>query len=103
MSDTPAADPRAVRSPALLPESLDWDKEGGLLLNRNPIEKSKLAEEITRQLEFRDKRVVFVDFHEEVPYGDAVEIIDLAKKAGADVVGIMKDKDYKMPETLRGL
>ncbi len=79
------------------------DDKGGLLLNRNPIEKDKLAEEITRQLEFREKRVVFVDFHPKVKYGKAVEIIDLAKHAGADVVGIMKDKDYKMPETLRGL
>ena len=78
-------------------------EDGGLLLNRNPIEKEKLVDEITRQLEFRDKRVVFVDFADKVPYGDAVEIINLAKSAGADVVGIMKDKNYKLPETLKGV
>jgi biopolymer transport protein ExbD len=78
-------------------------EDGGLLLNRNPIEKEKLAEELAKQLEAREKRVVFVDFHDKVPYGDAVEIIDLAKTAGADVVGVMKDKNYKMPETLKGV
>ena len=78
-------------------------EDGGLLLNRNPIEKEKLGEDIARQLEGRDKRVVFVDFHEKAKYGDAVEIVDLVKSSGADVVAIMKDKNYKMPETLKGL
>jgi biopolymer transport protein ExbD len=78
-------------------------EDGGLLLNRNPLEKEKLGTEIARLLEGRDKRVVFVDFHEKAKYGDAVEIVDLVKSSGADVVAIMKDKNYKMPETLKGL
>lgn len=31
MSDTAPVDARAPRSPTLLPESLDWDKDGGLI------------------------------------------------------------------------
>lgn len=77
-------------------------KDGGLTLNRNPIDRTKLAEEITRQLEVRDKKVVFVDFDDDAKYGTAVEVLDLAKQAGAEVLGIMKNKDKKTPDTLRG-
>ena len=33
-------------------------------------------------------------------YGTAVEILDLAKRSGADVLGIMKNKDKKTPTSL---
>jgi len=78
------------------------DKNGGITLNRNPIDRTRLAEEITRQLEVRDKKVVFVDFDDDAKYGVAVEILDLAKANGAEVLGIMKNKDKKTPDTLRG-
>lgn len=77
-------------------------KDGGVTLNRNPIDRTKLSEEITRQLEVRDKKVVFVDFDDDAKYGKAVEVLDLAKEAGAEVLGIMKNKDKKTPDTLRG-
>jgi biopolymer transport protein ExbD len=78
------------------------DRNGGLTLNRNPIDRTRLAEEITRQLEARDKKVVFVDFDDDAKYGVAVEILDLAKASGAEVLGIMKNKDKKTPDTLKG-
>lgn len=77
-------------------------KDGGVTLNRNPIDRVKLADEISRQLEVRDKKVVFVDFDDDAKYGAAVEVLDLAKQAGAEVLGIMKNKDKKTPDTLRG-
>jgi biopolymer transport protein ExbD len=96
---------KVKRQPPKVDETLvvGMTEDGGLLLNRNPLEKEKLGTEIARLLEGRDKRVVFVDFHEKAKYGDAVEIVDLVKSSGADVVAIMKDKNYKMPETLKGL
>ncbi|MCX4245679.1 ExbD/TolR family protein [Paraliomyxa miuraensis] len=78
------------------------NKEGGLTLNRNPIDRTKLAEEISRQLEVREKKVVFVDFDDDAKFGVAVEILDLAKQSGAEVLGIMKNKDKKVPDSLRG-
>lgn len=95
---------KVKRQPPKTDETLvvGMTEDGGLLLNRNPIEKEKLGTDITRLLEGRDKRVVFVDFDDKAKYGDAVEIVDLVKKSGADVVAIMKDKNYKMPETLKG-
>ncbi|MEM7155019.1 MAG: biopolymer transporter ExbD [Myxococcota bacterium] len=77
-------------------------KEGGLTLNRNPVDRTRLSEEIARQLEVRDKKVVFVDFDDSAKYGTAVEVLDLAKQAGAEVLGIMKNKDKKIPDNLKG-
>ena len=77
-------------------------KDGGLTLNRNPIDRTRLSEEITKQLEVRERKVVFVHFDDDAKYGQAVEILDLAKQAGAEVLGIMKNKDKPVPDTLRG-
>jgi len=75
--------------------------EGGLSLNGTPITQDRLSEALTRQLEFRETRAVFVDFEDGVPYGEAVPIIDLAKRSGADVVAILKEKGEVIPSTLR--
>ncbi|MCA9707405.1 MAG: biopolymer transporter ExbD [Myxococcales bacterium] len=78
-------------------------KDGGVTLNRNPIERSSLGDQLERQLEVRDKKVVFVNFDDDAKYGPAVELLDLAKQSGADVLGIMKDKERKTPDNLREL
>lgn len=77
-------------------------KDGGITLNRNPTDRTRLAEEIKKQLDVRDKKVVFVDFDDDAKYGTAVEILDLAKQSGAEVLGVMKKKDQPTPDTLRG-
>jgi biopolymer transport protein ExbD len=76
-------------------------KDGGLTLNRTPIDRGDLSKQIIKQLEFRNKKVVFVNFDDDAKFNDAVLILDLAKRAGAEVLGIMKDKEKKTPDTLR--
>lgn len=88
------------RPPKEEPLVIGLTKDNALTLNRNRIEKERLASEIERQLGFREKRVVFVDFDDDAEYGKAVEILDLAKEAGAEVLGIMKRKGRKTPDTL---
>jgi biopolymer transport protein ExbD len=78
-------------------------KDGAITLNRNAIDPADLADKLQKQLEFRDKKVVFVDFDDDAKYGKAVEVLDLAKRAGAEVLGVMKKKDHKTPDTLRGV
>ena len=82
---------------------LGLTKDGAITLNHNPIDKPQLAETLKKQLEFRDKRVVFVDFDDDARYGDAVELLDVAKQAGADVLGIVKKKDSPVPDSLVGI
>jgi len=78
-------------------------KDGGLTLNRNPVSRDSLGEMLKKQLEFREKKAIFVDFDDDAEYGVAVEILDVAKQAGAEVLGIMKKRDKKTPDNLHGV
>ena len=80
------------------------DKNGALSLNGNPVNSSdELGDLISSRLQGRDKKVVFIDFDDDANYGEAVEILDLAKRNGAVVLGIMKKKNRPVPDTLVGL
>lgn len=76
-------------------------ENGAITLNTKVYNEAAVGKELARQLKDRDKKAVFVDFEEKAKYGKAVELVDLARRSGADIVGIMRNKDYKMPETLR--
>jgi biopolymer transport protein ExbD len=91
------------KPPTEEPLVIGLSSEGAITLNKNPIDKSKLAETIGNQLKFRDKKVVFIDFDDKAKYGTAVEILDLAKASGAEVLGIIKPKDKsRTPDRLNG-
>lgn len=79
---------------------LGLTKDGAVTLNRTPVDRALLPEQLENQLKFRDKKVIFVNFDDDAKYGTAVEILDLAKRAGADVLGIMKNKDKKTPTSI---
>ena len=80
---------------------LGLTKDGAITLNRSPLDRAMLPETIENQLKFRDKKVIFINFDADAKYGTAVEILDIAKRSGADVLGIMKDKDKPTPTSLR--
>ncbi len=80
---------------------LGLTKDGAVTLNRTPVDKAALSEQLENQLKFRDKKVIFVNFDDDANYGTAVEILDLAKRSGAEVLGIMKNKEKPTPDTLR--
>lgn len=91
------------KPPTEEPLVIGLSSEGAITLNKNAIDKSKLAETIGNQLKFRDKKVVFIDFDDKAKYGTAVEILDLAKTSGAEVLGIIKPKDKsRTPDRLNG-
>jgi biopolymer transport protein ExbD len=77
-------------------------KDGGVLLNRTPVDRGELGNLIQSRLKGRDP-VVFVDFDDDVKYGQAVEVLDIAKRSGAEVLGVMKRKDEVIPDTLVGI
>ena len=97
-----ACDRRASAGITTAPAKVDGEK-GAVTLNGQPItSRDELGDLISSRLQGRDKKVVFVDFDDDAKYGVAVEILDLAKQSGAEVLGIMKNKDKKTPDTLRG-
>jgi biopolymer transport protein ExbD len=90
------------------PLVIEISADGALALNQKQMgaaeaqpDREKLGKELERQFGFRDKRVVFVDFDDKVAYGVAVAVLDTAKAAGAEVLGIRKHKDQETPDTLK--
>jgi biopolymer transport protein ExbD len=81
------------------------NKDGGLLVNRNPIAggRDQLAKEMETFLAAEQKKVIFVDFDDDASYGTAVEVLGLARKSGAEVLGIVSKKDKKVPDKLSDL
>lgn len=76
-------------------------KEGALKLNDTDItSRTELSDLLSSRLEGRDKKVVFIDFDDEANYGTAVEVLDLAKRSGAEVLGIVKKKNAVVPGDL---
>ena len=80
---------------------LGLTKDGAITLNRTPVDRASLGETLETQLKFRDKKVIFVNFDDDANYGVSVEVLDLAKRSGAEVLGIMKNKEKPTPNTLR--
>lgn len=76
-------------------------KDGAVTLNKNPItSRDELSDLLQSRLQNTDKKVVFIDFDDDANYGESVALLDLAKRAGAQVLGIMKRKDRETPDTL---
>jgi biopolymer transport protein ExbD len=79
-------------------------KDGAITLNSNPVTtRDELADLISSRLQGREKKVVFIDFDDDASYGEAVELLDIAKRNGAAVLGIMKKKNRPTPDTLIGI
>nr|WP_276204400.1 biopolymer transporter ExbD [Enhygromyxa salina] len=79
-------------------------KDGALTLNSQAINtRDELGDLISSRLQGREKKVVFIDFDDDANYGEAVLLLDLAKRSGAAVLGIMKHKNRPVPDTLVGI
>lgn len=64
-----------------------------LALNRKLMDKDTVFSEVTRRLRGMEKKNVFIDGHPDVPYGRLVDMMDLARQAGAEKVGLARLKD----------
>ena len=98
---------KQIKPPDEEPLVVEISEDGALALNQKQMgaaeaapDREKLGKELERQFGFRDKRVVFVDFHDKTDYGIAVAVLDTAKAAGAEVLGIRRHKDEKIPDVL---
>ena len=79
-------------------------KDGGVLVNRNPLtDRDQLQKEMKTFLDAETKKVIFIDFDDDANYGDAVEILGLAKESGAEVLGLVTKKDKPIPDSLEGV
>jgi biopolymer transport protein TolR len=93
--------PKKIEDPPVdivLPDqvTIEVTKAGIILLNAVEVPRAQLAVKLRERLEHKRDKAVFVDFDENTRYGDAVQIMDAAKGAGATTIA-MKIKDVAGP------
>jgi biopolymer transport protein ExbD/biopolymer transport protein TolR len=69
-------------------------RDGVIRVNKTVVEKQELAERLPRMLAAKpeNRRILYFDAHDEVPYGTAVEVMDLSRAAGARSIAILTSK-----------
>lgn len=68
-------------------------KEVSLGLNRRVMKEDELFYEVTRRLKPMTNKIVFIDSHPEVDYGRVIDMVDIAREAGAEKVAFAKMKE----------
>ena len=68
------------------------DKTGTIKVNQNVFELRYLGDELEGIFKTRNDRTVFVNADPDLLYKDVVEVIDVAKGAGVDKVGLMTEQ-----------
>ncbi|MBW3570493.1 MAG: biopolymer transporter ExbD [Gemmatimonadetes bacterium] len=83
--------PRDARPPAVQPENLVLELEPGgrYLLNRQPVARERLAQELGAVFASRTRKVLFVRGAETLPYGEVIGAVDASRAAGVQVVGLV--------------
>jgi biopolymer transport protein TolR len=68
------------------------DKTGTIKINQNVFELRYLGDELQNIFKTRNERVAFVNADPDLLYKDVVEVIDVAKGAGVDKIGLMTEQ-----------
>ncbi|WP_342377953.1 biopolymer transporter ExbD [Myxococcus stipitatus] len=92
----PAKSDKAEEQPppppdALPPVVLTVDRAGVLRINRDEVPRDQVVARLQRMLNARPDKIVFFDAGDDVPYGAAMEVLDLAR-GGNLTVGVLPDK-----------
>jgi len=68
------------------------DKSGALKVNQDEVELRGLGNKLNEIFKTRNDRTMFVNGDPDLLFNDVVEIIDIAKGAGVDKVGLMTEQ-----------
>jgi biopolymer transport protein TolR len=79
-SEPPPSDPDSIK-----PVVLTYQRDGTIKINSQTVDRNQLGEKIGRILAPRPDPLVFFDAESEAEYGDAVEVMDLARGGGAAI------------------
>jgi len=71
---------------------LSMDRNGVIKINQNEIEPSQLIARLQDIFKARNDRTMFVQADDELLFNDVARLIDVAKGAGVDRVGLMTDQ-----------
>jgi biopolymer transport protein TolR len=68
------------------------DKDMNIKINSNPVELAQLGTQLQDIFRTRNDRVAFVSGSPDLIFNDVVQLIDIAKGAGVDKVGLMTEQ-----------
>jgi biopolymer transport protein TolR len=71
---------------------LSIDRNGVVRINREEVEPQRLLERLREIFKTRNDRTVFVQADNELLFNDVAQLIDAAKGAGVNQVGLMTDQ-----------
>jgi len=77
------------------PLVMTLDKAGVIRINKTVIKKEELKQRPPRFWAVKSQKVSYFDAHDEVPYGKAVEAMDLSRSGGARSIAILTQKVVK--------
>jgi biopolymer transport protein ExbD len=79
------------------PAVLAVDAQGKVTLNHEPIEATALPAALRASLQGKKDKTVFFSAHDDAPYGAAVDVMDVARGAGASSIAVATQKADPAP------
>jgi biopolymer transport protein TolR len=70
---------------------LTVQKNDSVLINKDPIELRMLLEELRRIYSTRQDKTIFIRAEAKLPFSKVMEVMDIAKGAGIDVLGLIPE------------
>ena len=64
---------------------------GEISINQDPVDLSQLGTRLFDIYSARANKNMFIQAHDELPFGDVIRVIDLAKGAGVGDIGLMAE------------
>ncbi|MDX2012115.1 MAG: biopolymer transporter ExbD [Myxococcaceae bacterium] len=77
---------------AMAPIVITLGKDGVTKVNREVIAREELAARVLRMVNARPDKVVFFDAASDVPYGDALEVMDVVRGGGVETLAVLADE-----------
>jgi biopolymer transport protein ExbD len=77
---------------AMAPIVITLGRDGVTKVNREVIAREELAARVLRMVNARPDKVVFFDAASDVPYGQALEVMDLVRGGGVETLAVLADE-----------
>lgn len=71
------------------------DSKGVIRVNKAVLKKSEIPTRLPRMLAAQPMPVIFFDAADNIPYGQAVEVMDIAKQSGVKAIAMLTEKVAK--------
>lgn len=71
------------------------DSKHVIRVNKAIVKKSEIPTRLPRMLAAQPMPVIFFDAADNIPYGEAVEVMDIAKQSGAKAIAMLTEKVAK--------